>query len=156
MAQSSLQCCLTLFENICSFCSYNFRIISHSTLYMSTYKMKMGTETGYEDTSLLGKALKGSQQGRIQGGGGYGRPPPWAIWGGGACPPPPWIFRVGRERALSLPTPIERDTEKEGKRRLSFYEVMMAKETTPPPFPPIYISLSHCLPFCLNNILIRK
>ena len=44
---------------------------------------------------------------------------------------PPWIFRILRERALSLTTAIEKETKR-------------------------YIRLSPFLPFCLNNILINK
>ena len=64
---------------------------------------------------------------------------------------PPWIFRILRERALSLTTAIEKETkrkkvrEKEEIYRFWSYD---GQRTLPRPFfPPRYISLSPFLPF---------
>ena len=57
-----------------------------------------------------------------------------AYSGGGAVrgAPPPWIFRILRERALSLTTAIEKETKR---KKYIVSGVMMAKEPPPPPLP---------------------
>ena len=66
--------------------------------------------------------------------GGGGRNP--LLWLSPSFAHTPWIFRISRERALSLTSAIEKETN--GGRKKKKYvvsEVMMAKEAPPPPFP---------------------
>ena len=85
-----------------------------------------------------------------------------AYLGGGAVrgAPPPWIFGIWRERALSLTTAIEKETErKKEKEEYRFWSYDGQWNQPPPPaphFPPIYFSLSPFLPSKKNIILIGK
>ena len=70
---------------------------------------KVKTGTGITNVYKIAKIKNQLKQGHIQGGGAIARPIPKRFFGGR---PPPWIFRILRERALSLTTAIEKETKR--------------------------------------------
>ena len=91
-------------------------------------------------------SAEGGGAGAYSGEAVRGAPTPPSDFGGASTPLN--FQNLKRKSTVTHQSNGKRDKEEEGKRRITFCEVMMAKETTPSPlFPPIYISVSPFLPF---------